>query len=156
MREKGIINAEFMPIDVGRNGIAFGFRNRHIKVWKRGQHLAPRAGKSRAKLSFLGQQPVLPLPYFAQVVQPNRFVLYEPDQEFRLKHLWYGLPLGAEIDGPTHTYWIERVTFDMIVALDVGPIAPDDLTESDNLPLRQRDESDELEESEGGDEGDGS
>jgi hypothetical protein len=156
LREKGISNAEFMPYEVRRNGIAFGFRHRHIKMWKRGNDLIPRAGKSHAKLSFLGQQPYLPLPGLVQVVQPNRFILYEPDSEFRLQWLWYGLPIGAELDGPTEVYWIEKVTFDQVESLSAQPLIPGDVTEGDNLPLRQRDHPEASEESEGGEQGVGS
>ena len=142
LHEKGIKNAEFIMQDLGRNGIAFGFRQRCIRVWKRGHELIPRAGNSRAKLSFFGQQPYLPFADFAQVAQPNRFILYETDSEFRLQWLWYALPIGAALDGPTDVHWIEKVTFDRIADLGIEPIEPTDLTptEGDNLPLTQRPE----------------
>jgi hypothetical protein len=145
-------NSNFVGIRLSRNGMAFGFDGRHVRWWKKGLERMPRGGRSRAKINFLSQyQLALPFIDLTVVILPNRVVMYEPDKDFRLKRLWFGLPQSASENGRTEVYWLKPVPFELIAGFGIPSPTPEpDADEGDNLPLivQVELEGDEIEEGE--------
>ena len=105
----------------------------------------PRGGHSDTKIKFLGQQLFLPFVDLFQVVLPSRVIMYETGSDYRLRRLWFGLPLSGSEEAATEVYWVKPVTFDMIAGFGATSTvaSSDDHDETDNLPFMMAVESDE-------------